>query len=317
MEWNERQAPDPERTRMRYAIGVAAPAVAWPTLLMPLEFALTSQFAAFAGLYFVDARMAVRGWAPRWYAPYRFLLTAVVGAAIGVTLIGRAKISDDARKSATRASFLDKGLAEAAEEHDWDKEEAEAKTKREAEEEEKRKEEEEKKKAEDEAKAKKQGGKKKGDTKSSSEGGKSKDDSDTHKQAKNKSKEWAAEKSGQKGEQDVSESGGVRGQQPKTKTIKLGGESEEGSEGPTDAQKAEKADRKADKTPESKKKSSYNEDGGDESAPPPTKGEAKDDEKGGLLAGQNIGKGHAEVARNTKEGEKPPTKAKGKTVGDE
>lgn len=38
----------------RYAIGVVAPAVAWSTLLMPIEGALITQFLGFVGLYYVD-----------------------------------------------------------------------------------------------------------------------------------------------------------------------------------------------------------------------------------------------------------------------
>jgi hypothetical protein len=72
---------------------VAAPAVAWPTMLMPVEYALITQFAAFTFLYFADARATVRGWAPPWYSTYRFVLTFVVGASIVVSLIGREQIA--------------------------------------------------------------------------------------------------------------------------------------------------------------------------------------------------------------------------------
>lgn len=78
----------------RYAIGVVAPAVAWPTMLMPLEYALITQFLAFNFLYFADARATVRGWAPAWYTTYRFVLTFIVGASIVVSLIGRGQIAD-------------------------------------------------------------------------------------------------------------------------------------------------------------------------------------------------------------------------------
>ncbi|MCJ1376560.1 hypothetical protein MMC20_007803 [Loxospora ochrophaea] len=78
----------------RYAIGVVAPAVAWPTTLLPIEYALISQFLAFNFLYFADARATVRGWAPAWYSTYRFVLTFVVGASIVVSLIGRGQIVD-------------------------------------------------------------------------------------------------------------------------------------------------------------------------------------------------------------------------------
>jgi hypothetical protein len=78
----------------RYAIGVIAPAIAWPTILLPVEYALIAQFLAFNFLYFADARATVKGWAPSWYTTYRFVLTFVVGASIVVSLIGRGQIVD-------------------------------------------------------------------------------------------------------------------------------------------------------------------------------------------------------------------------------
>ncbi|KAI1826295.1 hypothetical protein F4861DRAFT_101291 [Xylaria intraflava] len=88
------KAPDRARTRFRYGMGVMAPIVAWPTLFLPVEFALTSQFLAFLALYFADARATVHGWTPAWYGVYRFALTAMVGVAIAISLIGRAKVGD-------------------------------------------------------------------------------------------------------------------------------------------------------------------------------------------------------------------------------
>ncbi|KAL3428165.1 hypothetical protein PVAG01_01674 [Phlyctema vagabunda] len=76
----------------RYVYGVIAPAVAWPTLLMPAEYALITQFAAFNFLYFADARATVKGWFPAWYSTYRFVLTFFVGASIVISLIGRGQI---------------------------------------------------------------------------------------------------------------------------------------------------------------------------------------------------------------------------------
>ncbi|KAI1471789.1 uncharacterized protein F4812DRAFT_415469 [Daldinia caldariorum] len=93
MEYTEK-TPDPARTRFRYGLGVLAPAVAWPTLLMPMDFALTAQFAAFVLLYVADSRATVRAWAPSWYATYRFVLTAIVGTALFISLIGRMKVGD-------------------------------------------------------------------------------------------------------------------------------------------------------------------------------------------------------------------------------
>lgn len=78
----------------RYAAGVVAPAVAWPTLLLPVEHALISQFLAFTFLYYSDARAASRGQAPSWYGMYRFVLTFVVGASIVASLVGREQIAN-------------------------------------------------------------------------------------------------------------------------------------------------------------------------------------------------------------------------------
>ncbi|RYP92092.1 hypothetical protein DL770_001753 [Monosporascus sp. CRB-9-2] len=93
LEYAER-APLRERTRFRYGLGVLAPAAAWPTLMLPVEFALTAQFGAFVALYWADTHATRRGWAPSWYSTYRFVLTAIVGAAIALSLIGRAKVGD-------------------------------------------------------------------------------------------------------------------------------------------------------------------------------------------------------------------------------
>lgn len=78
----------------RYAYGVVTPAIAWPTILFPVEYALITQFCAFTFLYFADARAVVRGWAPPWYSTYRFVLTFVVGASIVISLVGRGQIAD-------------------------------------------------------------------------------------------------------------------------------------------------------------------------------------------------------------------------------
>lgn len=75
-------------------IGVLSTAVAWPTILLPVEYALITQFLAFNFLYYTDTRAKTRGWAPPWYGVYRFVLTFVVGASIVVSLIGRGQIAD-------------------------------------------------------------------------------------------------------------------------------------------------------------------------------------------------------------------------------
>jgi hypothetical protein len=83
----------------RYAIGVAMPAIAWPTLLMPVEYALITQFAAFTILYYIDVRATYRGWTPPWYAIYRFVLTFIVGFSIVASLVGRGEVSSQVKRA--------------------------------------------------------------------------------------------------------------------------------------------------------------------------------------------------------------------------
>lgn len=97
----------------RYAIGVAAPLVACSTLLMPIEYALISQFLGFMGLYYVDTLACKNGWTPNWYRTYRFLLTFIVGASIIVTLIGRGELPDTVPGPVSRAHELREASAEA------------------------------------------------------------------------------------------------------------------------------------------------------------------------------------------------------------
>ncbi|KAK5113835.1 hypothetical protein LTR62_003219 [Meristemomyces frigidus] len=78
----------------RYAIGIIGTGLAWPTLLLGVEYALISQFLIFNFLYYTDSRASRRGWAPRWYGVYRFVLTFIVGGSIMVSLIGRGQIVD-------------------------------------------------------------------------------------------------------------------------------------------------------------------------------------------------------------------------------
>ena len=59
----------------RYAIGVIAPIAGWSATVMPVEYALITQFMSFIGLYFIDTRAALKGWTPAWckYAPFEML----------------------------------------------------------------------------------------------------------------------------------------------------------------------------------------------------------------------------------------------------
>ncbi|KND86586.1 hypothetical protein TOPH_08789 [Tolypocladium ophioglossoides CBS 100239] len=184
LEYAEKK-PAPERTRFRYGMGVAASVVAWPTLFMPVEYALTTQFMAFVALYFADARAAMRGWAPYWYGTYRLLLTAMVGVAIIVSLVGHATISEHGKLSSRdlKANMSQPGLADTK--TDWAKLEAEEKEKI------------KKEKEEAEKKAKKSA-KKKSDSKDSSEKGNGKDIRKGDEKKNDKQPEKGSEKQGGK-----------------------------------------------------------------------------------------------------------------------
>ncbi|KAI1811884.1 hypothetical protein GGS20DRAFT_560795 [Poronia punctata] len=154
MEYTEKIS-NPARTRFRYGLGVMSSVVAWPTLLLPVEFALISQFAAFVGLYFADARATVRGWAPAWYSNYRFALTAVVGVALAISLIGRAKVGDASPRLSGLSEKFHQTHGEESYNQKWQglEEDERQKLKKEKEEaEKKKKEEEEKAKAEEKKK---------------------------------------------------------------------------------------------------------------------------------------------------------------------
>jgi len=154
MEYAEK-TPHPRRTRFRYGMGVLAPMVAWPTLLMPVEYALTSQFAAFTFLYLADTRAKNKGWTPQWYGVYRFVLTAIVGASIFVSLVGRSKIGN-AQPHIGESLAESMHRAKGDQSRDWKKleeEEKERVRKEKEEEEKKKKKAEEKKRKEEEKKS--------------------------------------------------------------------------------------------------------------------------------------------------------------------
>lgn len=93
MEFNERSLIK-DRTRFRYTMGVISPAIAWPSIMMPIEYALMYQMIAFTSLYFADTKASTKGWTPAWYGTYRFVLTFIVCTAIVLSLIGRQTIAD-------------------------------------------------------------------------------------------------------------------------------------------------------------------------------------------------------------------------------
>ncbi|KAK3902385.1 hypothetical protein C8A05DRAFT_44178 [Staphylotrichum tortipilum] len=120
--------PESSRKLFRFTLGVLGPAMALPSLSMPIEWALTSQFAAFCALYLADAHATVRGWVPSWYASYRFVLTGVVGGAIFLSLVGRATFGADKprlSKAELRESLAGKDAVSGGEGHDWAREEQE------------------------------------------------------------------------------------------------------------------------------------------------------------------------------------------------
>lgn len=157
LEYAEKQ-PLRERTRFRYGMGLAASIIAWPTLFLPVEYALTTQFMAFVALYFADSRAATRGWAPPWYGTYRFLLTAMVGLAIFISLVGRAKIrqGDSLSGHGLSDNFSKSGIADTK--TNWTKLEEEEKERVKREKKKKAKEDEKKKQEEMQAKMKSEKG---------------------------------------------------------------------------------------------------------------------------------------------------------------
>ncbi|KAF4436844.1 Halomucin [Fusarium acutatum] len=196
LEYAEKQ-PLRERTRFRYGMGLASSIVAWPTLMLPVEYALTSQFMAFVALYFADSRAATKGWAPRWYGSYRFLLTAMVGFAIFISLIGRAKIKQGDAITAKGLSdnFARSGIADHS--TNWEKLEAEEKARRrkqKEEEEKKAKEAEKKKKKEEEKKGKKKDSKGDDKAKKGDDENKAPEEGDKKGEEKSESKDKDAEK---------------------------------------------------------------------------------------------------------------------------
>lgn len=190
--------------------------LAWPTMALPVQFALTAQFTAFTFMYFFDARATSRGWTPPWYGTYRFVLTFIVGSAILISLIGREKIgADQPRLTGLREKFHKEGH-DAQAELKWEKleekEREKNKRRREAEEKEKEIEEEKKKIEEDEKNIKeeiankgegkeKKESKGKGEKKDKTEGGKGKDES------KNKEKDESDEGKSEDGNEKKEDSG--------------------------------------------------------------------------------------------------------------
>ncbi|SPJ86700.1 probable MNN4 - regulates the mannosylphosphorylation [Fusarium torulosum] len=263
LEYAEKQ-PLRERTRFRYGMGLASSVIAWPTLMFPVEYALTTQFMAFVGLYFADSRAATKGWAPRWYGSYRFLLTAMVGFSIFISLIGRAKIKQGDAITAKGLSnnFSRSGIAD----HDTNWEKLEAEEKARLQKEKKEKEEKEAKEAEKKKKEEKKGKKKdskggdkdkKGDdkAKASEESDKKSDDKSEGKD-KDAKKSESKETEGQDEAKDESKDEGkeAKGDEKKSKSKDDGKESEEESSDKESKDDSEKKDDSEDKEEKSEDK---------------------------------------------------------------
>ncbi|KAM6532535.1 hypothetical protein FSOLCH5_001959 [Fusarium solani] len=211
LEYAEKQ-PLRERTRFRYGMGLAASIIAWPTLLLPVEYALTTQFMAFVALYFADSRAATRGWAPQWYGTYRFLLTAMVGLAIFISLVGRAKIrqGDSLSGHGLSDNFSRPGIADTK--TNWAKLEEEEKERVKREKKKKAKEDEKKKQEEMQEKMKSEKGHDQAKTEAEdsekgeeqSEKSDEKEDAQDKKESKDQEKE--SEKGKDKGKVDEKES---------------------------------------------------------------------------------------------------------------
>ncbi|KAM0553978.1 hypothetical protein ACHAPJ_007050 [Fusarium lateritium] len=271
LEYAEKQ-PLRERTRFRYGMGLAASVVAWPTLMLPVEYALTSQFMAFVALYFADSRAATRGWAPRWYGAYRFLLTAMVGLAIFISLVGRAKIKQGEALTAhgMTDNFSREGIAD--HETNWEKleeEERERQRKAKKEKEEKEAKEAEKKKKEEAKKGKKKGGKGDDKAKASEEGSdKKSDDKNESKDKESESKDGGKDQESKDGENKESKDEGKESEKSEGEDKK----SESKDEG-----KESKGDEKPKEEDSSDKES--NDDSSKESKQESNKDEKKDDKK--------------------------------------
>ncbi|KAL7956617.1 hypothetical protein V8C34DRAFT_315505 [Trichoderma compactum] len=237
LEYAEKK-PQHDRTRFRYGTGLAASIVAWPTVLMPLEYALTTQFGAFVALYYADSRATRKGWAPPWYAKYRFLLTAMVGLAIFISLVGRAEISqrNELNKKSLRARVEEPGIAD--KHTDWTKLEKEEKDRIRKEKAKKAREEgqAERKKSQDELKGKdEKKDEKQDDNDEESAKGKGDEEDDSQDSQKDKSKDSDESKDGDKSK------GGNKSKDNKSKDNDNSKDTDESKDGESD-QDQEKTD---------------------------------------------------------------------------
>ncbi len=251
------------RTQLRYGLGVLAPIIAWPTMFMPTVWALTTQFGAFCALYYADSRSTVKGWAPAWYGTYRFVLTAVVGVAILISLVGRAKVGEGAThlsavdlEDRIRATPKSTGKY-----HNWEKEEQEEKDriKKEKQEEEKERVKAEKKQEEKGEKKTKGDGKSENENKpqvkdkSSKEGGKSTvDNQDSGDEGKDKENEKGNENDNEKGEEKSEEKSEDKGEEKGEEKDNEKDEKKDKKKGQDDEKKKDQGKEKGKKTEKGK-----------------------------------------------------------------
>ena len=83
---------DPKGDHARYLVGIFPVLVGWTSLLLTSvpQIALLTQLAGFFAIWAGDQRLTAMGWCPKFYSTYRFILSAVVGSSIMLTLIGNA-----------------------------------------------------------------------------------------------------------------------------------------------------------------------------------------------------------------------------------
>lgn len=113
----------------RYILGASPALIAWPSILLPVDFALIAHFITFTGVWFADAACARKGLAPGWYNQYRFLLTFIVCTSILLTLIVSGWLGDP-QQATPHSSRLESLREEEVKQFNKDNEAVAAKTRK-------------------------------------------------------------------------------------------------------------------------------------------------------------------------------------------
>lgn len=113
----------------RYIYGAAPALIAWPSILLPVDFALIAHFITFTGVWFADSAAARSGFAPGWYNQYRFLLTFIVCSSILLTLIVSGWLGDP-QQATPHSSRLESLREEEVKQFEKDNEAVAAKTRK-------------------------------------------------------------------------------------------------------------------------------------------------------------------------------------------